>query len=583
MKKFLFSVVLLTLPLLITAQNKKVAVYVMGEDAGVNKVLGSKLQTAIASSEEYTAIERTAAFLAELSKEQKYQRTGAVDDNDISRLGKQFGVQYVCVAAVSEAFNEKYITARLIDVESAQVEGTASSSGVIQSLTDIISAANKVSEELLSSLQKSRQSGVKKVAVYIVKNDAARNIGRVLGDKLVAGFTNSGRYVAIERTNSFLNQLSKEQKYQRTGAVDDGDISRLGKQFGVQYVCVADVSDVLGEKFISARLIDVETAEVVKSHDIGGTINRMEDCIHIANELADNLSGISFQEQSRIERQKQIEQARILRDSIEKTKEYDIFADRHGHYEDSDGKYIDLGLPSGILWKENKEKREYDYYSAMDKFGNKLPTVEQWEELKKYCTWVWQKNGYKVIGPNNKSIFLRDTNSQNTNGATGHYWAYKYGVSETSARRLCFSPNDITMDAEISTATSAVCLVNATSDEILKTPYNINERVDNFHITLDSNEYELELHNALQQFGSKNLRYPVAAQEQGIQGRVFFSLIVEKSGRITNILIGRAPKGGGFSEEVIRVLKLMSRWKPCMEDNSVQRFLFHDHFNFRLQ
>ena len=267
MKRLLFLATLL-LPLFVTAQNKKVAVYVMGEDEGINKVLGSKLVSAIAQSKEYTAIERTTAFLAELNKEQKYQRTGAVDDSELSRLGKQFGVQYVCVAAVSEAFNEKYLSARLIDVESAQVERTASSSRTIQSLPDLIDAANSVSYALTSSSGVSHKSGLRKVAVYIVKNDASKNIGRVLGDKLVTGFTYSDKYNAIERTNSFLAQLNKEQKYQRSGAVDDSDISRLGKQFGVQYVCVVDVSDVFGEKYISARLIDVETAEIVNTYDV---------------------------------------------------------------------------------------------------------------------------------------------------------------------------------------------------------------------------------------------------------------------------------------------------------------------------
>ena len=145
------------------------------------------------------------------------------------------------------------------------------------------------------------------MAVYIVKNDAAKEIGRVLGDKLVASFTKSGRYIAIERTNSFLSQLNKEQSYQRTGAVDDNDISRLGKQFGVQYVCVADVSDVFGEKYISARLIDVETAEIVKSHDVGGSINTMKDCMRKTDELAYYLSGSTFQEQA--EREKKLTNA----------------------------------------------------------------------------------------------------------------------------------------------------------------------------------------------------------------------------------------------------------------------------------
>ena len=296
MKRFLFLAALL-LPLFLVAQNqKKVAVYVMGEDEGINKVLGSKLVSAIAQSKEYTAIERTAAFLAELNKEQKYQRTGAVDDSELSRLGKQFGVQYVCVAAVSEAFNEKYLSVRLIDVESAQVERTASSSRTIQSLPDLIDAANSVSYQLTSSSGISNKYRLKKVAVYIVKNDASKNIGRVLGDKLVTGFTYSGTYNAIERTNSFLAQLNKEQNYQRAGTVDDSDISRLGKQFGVQYVCVVDVSDVFGEKYISARLIDVETAEIVNTYDIDGKIDNMETCVRKAEEIASELSGRTFAE-----------------------------------------------------------------------------------------------------------------------------------------------------------------------------------------------------------------------------------------------------------------------------------------------
>lgn len=304
-------ILLSALSLTAVAQNKRVAVYVTGDDEGINKVLGSKLVSAIARSNEYSAIERTAAFLNELSKEQDYQRTGAVDDNDLSRLGKQFGAQYVCVATVSDAFNEKYLSARLIDVETAQVERTASSNGTIQSLEDIVTAADAMANELLSSLNNGRKSDSKKVAVYVVKSKAAQNIDRVLGDKLVAGFTNSGRYIAIERTNSFLSQLNKEQKYQRTGAVDDDDISRLGKQFGVQYVCVADVSDVLGEKFVSARLVDVETAEVVNSYDEGTSMTTMQSCLAVANKIAANLSKGTFAEQAEEARLKAEEEARI--------------------------------------------------------------------------------------------------------------------------------------------------------------------------------------------------------------------------------------------------------------------------------
>lgn len=391
MKRLLCLATLLLLPMFAIAQYKKVAVYVMGEEAGINNVLESKLVSAISRSEEFTAIERTAAFLAELNKEQDYQRTGAVDDNELSRLGKQFGVRYICVAAVSEAFNEKYLSARLIDVESAQVEYTASSSGVIHDLTTAMSAAEVVSKELLSSLGRSKQSDSKKVAVYIVKNDAAKNIGRVLGDKLVAGFTNSGRYVAVERTNSFLLQLSKEQNYQRTGAVDDSDISRLGKQFGVQYVCIANVSDVFGEKYISARLIDVETAEVVNSCDVGGTINNMNTCVHKANEIASNLSKRTFTEQA--------EEAKI------KAEKERMAAERRAQLK-ADG-FVDLGLPSGTLWRAPKKiHSQYAWDEAKSIWGEEIPSRGQWEELIRYCKWIWNGRGYEVTGSNGNSITI---------------------------------------------------------------------------------------------------------------------------------------------------------------------------------
>lgn len=298
MKRLLFIVAIM-LPMLAMAQTKKkVAIYVDGEETGLINVLGSKLVSAFAQSREFTAIERTSAFLAQLQKEQNYQHAGAVDDSELSRLGKQFGVQYICVATVSEAFYEKYLSVRLINVETAQVERTASSSQSIQQLQDIVKAANSVSEDILSSLGSAKYYNQKKVAVYIVKNDAVRSISKVLGDKLVEGFTKSGRYVAIERTSSFLSQLNKEQNYQRTGAVDDADISRLGKQFGVQYVCVADVSEVYGEIFISARLINVETAEVVNTYDVGGVINDMKSCVKKTNEIASELSKGTFAERA---------------------------------------------------------------------------------------------------------------------------------------------------------------------------------------------------------------------------------------------------------------------------------------------
>ena len=147
MKKLLF-ILLSTFSLTAFAQQKKVAVYVTGQQTGINKVLGDQLVAAFAKSGKYIAIERTASFLAELGKEQNYQRTGAVDDNELSRLGKQFGVQLVCVADVSDVFGEKYISTRLIDVESAEVINTSNATSKLADMQELLRVTDKLAKEL---------------------------------------------------------------------------------------------------------------------------------------------------------------------------------------------------------------------------------------------------------------------------------------------------------------------------------------------------------------------------------------------------------------------------------------------------
>ena len=95
--------------------------------------------------------------------------------------------------------------------------------------------------------------------------------------------------------------------------------------------------------------------------------------------------------------------------------------------------FVDLGLPSGTLWKNSNEGGDYTRYTydeAVRKFGNKLPTKQQLEELENKCTWTWIGSGYKVTGPNGESITLPaagirycDGDVDNV-GTRGHYWSF---------------------------------------------------------------------------------------------------------------------------------------------------------------
>jgi TolB-like protein len=245
-------------------KKQQIAVYVTGgKEDGDNDVLSGKLTEAITKSESYVAVERTTDFLSQLQKEHSYQRSGNVDDNDIARLGKQSGAQYVCVAELMPVQGGDFITARLIDVERASVVASADGADKISNLNMLIRMTETIAQQLLNNVGENK-SGMRKerVAVYVTGTDKD-GTNKVLGAKLVSAITKSSEYVAMERTDAFLRQLNKEQDYQQSGNVDDNQLSKLGKQFGVRYVCAAKVSkSSYGGMFLKVSLIDVETAEV---------------------------------------------------------------------------------------------------------------------------------------------------------------------------------------------------------------------------------------------------------------------------------------------------------------------------------
>ena len=70
-----------------------------------------------------------------------------------------------------------------------------------------------------------------------------------------------------------------------------------------------------------------------------------------------------------------------------------------------EAEYVDLGLPSGTLWKVcNETETYYTHDEAVRQFSGQLPTREQFKELETYCTWTWKGKKYVVKGRNGKSV-----------------------------------------------------------------------------------------------------------------------------------------------------------------------------------
>jgi len=130
---------------------KNVAIYMAGTESikGSHKVLGTELAKVLTKSSAYTAVDRSETGRKIVAQEHIFQRSGAVEKNQVKKLGKQLGVQIVCIAEITKVMESHYLEARLVDVETAEVFNIASEPGNMSGATDIVRTAKSVAQELL--------------------------------------------------------------------------------------------------------------------------------------------------------------------------------------------------------------------------------------------------------------------------------------------------------------------------------------------------------------------------------------------------------------------------------------------------
>lgn len=87
---------------------------------------------------------------------------------------------------------------------------------------------------------------------------------------------------------------------------------------------------------------------------------------------------------------------------------------------------------------------------------------------------------------------------------------------------------------------------------------------------------------ALFSYLQKNIKYPPIARENGIEGKVFLSFVVDKSGQIRDIKVKRGI-GGGCDEEAVRVVRNMPQWKPGRQNGKEVNVMFTLPIKFTLQ
>jgi protein TonB len=87
---------------------------------------------------------------------------------------------------------------------------------------------------------------------------------------------------------------------------------------------------------------------------------------------------------------------------------------------------------------------------------------------------------------------------------------------------------------------------------------------------------------ALLKYLATSVKYPVIAQENGIQGRVFVSFVIDKNGEVTNVRVAR-PFDPNLDKEAVRVVQSMPKWTPGKQRGKAVKVSYNVPINFVLQ
>jgi len=290
------------------AQKPKIAVYV-AEEASVLQDERSALRTTtlntLVRSNKYEVIERSNVIETELQK----QASGEVDDDQVTAFGKQLGAQYICVADMAflregrvnrgtteqpkwHNTRERQVSARIINVETAEVVAIGVIEADIQSGQDISQAVNRAVSKMLGTLRPSRDD-LPGMAVYVLGSESQRSVrGRLSNaERALYAFTlealflrskSRGDFIVVERSEAFTKQINREQDVQRDGHVDNNQIALMGKQYGVGDIVIVSIERAMGTNNISARLVNVETASVAGASQLHHQDGKYNDLQKIA-------------------------------------------------------------------------------------------------------------------------------------------------------------------------------------------------------------------------------------------------------------------------------------------------------------
>ena len=117
-------------------------------------------------------------------------------------------------------------------------------------------------------------------------------------------------------------------------------------------------------------------------------------------------------------------------------------------------------------------------------------------------------------------------------------------------------------------------ITDKTSTKIANSDLISKNQIEGNNNLINSNDRTAEFPGgigAISQYLKDHVKYPVAAEENGIQGDVIVQFDVEKDGSVIDVKIAKSIDAS-LDKEALRVVKnLPPRWKPAIKDGKPVR------------
>jgi TonB family protein len=214
-----------------------------------------------------------------------------------------------------------------------------------------------------------------------------------------------------------------------------------------------------------------------------------------------------------------------------------------------------------VVWIVNSERNNYGEDSNSYQFENKNSETEAWNDAKSNNTIEGFKSfllnypdGVYFIEAQKKIDEIIDKDDWDSAILINTKVAYQEYLKKHPDGRWIADANQ-----KITVLDKLILKKNEQQREVIQQKSNSdNEEV--YSIVEDMPEFpggEL----ALRQYIANSVKYPVIAQKNGIQGKVYVTFVIGKDGSVYNVSIARSVDPS-LDKEALRVVNAFPKWKP---------------------